>query len=268
MGEHRRVEQGMGKRPYMVIKMTEGGTMFDLTGKKALVTGSTQGIGFAVAKAYAEAGATVYVHGGTSMEKCRKAAEQIPGSIPVICNLTETDAAEKLYDATGDIDILVLNASMQYRTLWSDVPYDEFETQMKVNVFSSLALTQKYYPAMKEKGWGRIIMVGSVQQHRPNPAMPIYSASKAAQMSLVECIAKDVAPYGVTVNNISPGVIATPRNEKVLSDPEFYKTAMKKIPAAFPGMASDCTGAFLLLASDEGRYITGADIKIDGGMSL
>ena len=110
--------------------------------------------------------------------------------------------------------------------------------------------------------------VGSVQQHRPNPAMPIYSASKCAQMSLVECLSKDLAPTGVTVNNISPGVIATPRNDAVLSDPTFYEKVMQKIPMAIPGQAYDCVGAFLLLASEEGKYITGADIKIDGGMSL
>ena len=242
--------------------------MFELTGKKALITGSTQGIGLAVAKAFAEQGAKVIIHGATSEEKCLKASEQIPGSEIVVCDLGDTDAAEKMYEKTGDVDILVLNASMQFRTEWQNIPYEEFERQMKVNVYSSLALVQKYHVSMVKNGWGRIIMVGSVQQHRPNPAMPVYSASKAAQMSLVECLSKDLAPTGVTVNNISPGVIATPRNDAVLSDPEFYKNVMKKIPMAIPGMTDDCIGAFLLLASEEGKYITGADIKIDGGMSL
>ncbi len=242
--------------------------MFDLKGKKALITGSTQGIGLAVAKAFSDRGASVIIHGATSEEKCKKALIEAKGADYVVCNLADTDAADKIYEKTGDIDILVLNASIQFRTLWQDVPYDEFEKQMKVNVYSSLALTQKYQSAMVKNGWGRIIMVGSVQQHRPNPAMPIYSASKAAQMSLVECLSKDLAPTGVTVNNISPGVIATPRNDAVLSDPEFYKNVMKKIPMAIPGHTDDCIGAFLLLASDEGKYITGADIKIDGGMSL
>lgn len=242
--------------------------MFSLKGKKALITGSTQGIGLAVAKAFAEQGAEVIIHGATSEEKCKKALEAVGGTDYVVCNLADTDAAEKIYSKTGDVDILVLNASVQYRTIWQDVPYDEFEQQMKVNVFSSLALIQKYQGAMVKNGWGRIITVGSVQQHRPNPAMPIYSASKSAQMSLVECISKDLAPTGVTVNNISPGVIATPRNDAVLSDPVFYEKVMQKIPMAMPGQAYDCVGAFLLLASEEGKYITGSDIKIDGGMSL
>lgn len=242
--------------------------MFDLKGKKALITGSTQGIGLAVAKAFAAQGAKVIIHGATSAEKCKKAAEQISGAEYIVCDLGDTDAADKIYQKTGDVDILILNASIQFRTQWQDVPYDEFERQMKVNVYSSLALTQKYQSSMVKNGWGRIIMVGSVQQHRPNPAMPIYSASKAAQMSLVECLSKDLAPTGVTVNNISPGVIATPRNDAVLSDPDFYTNVMKKIPMAIPGQTNDCIGAFLLLASEEGKYITGADIKIDGGMSL
>ncbi len=242
--------------------------MFDLTGKKALITGSTQGIGFAVAKAFAECGVRVIVHGAASEEKCRRAADEIPGATWVIGNLAEDGIAEKIYAKTGDVDILVLNASVQYRTAWADVTYDEFEKQLKINVFSSLAMIQKYYPSMASNKWGRIITVGSVQQHRPNPAMPVYSASKSAQMSLVECISKDIAPTGVTINNISPGVIATPRNEEVLNNPTFYANVMKKIPMAIPGMSEDCTGAFILLASEEGKYITGADIKVDGGMSL
>ena len=242
--------------------------MFDLTGKKALVTGSTQGIGFAVAKALAERGAKVYVHGGTSIEKSRLASERIPNSEYLAVNLEDTDAADKIYEKTGDVDILVANASVQFRTAWENVPYDEFEKQMKINVFSTVSLIQKYSPKMRKNGWGRIVTVGSVQQHRPNPAMPIYSASKCAQMSLVECISKELAPFGITVNNVSPGVIATPRNEKVLADPETYDAVMKKIPMNFPAVAEDCVGAFLLLCSEEGRYITGSDIKVDGGMSL
>lgn len=93
---------------------------------------------------------------------------------------------------------------------------------------------QVYAPYMKEKGWGRIITVGSVQQYKPHVHMPIYAATKCAQMSLVQNLASQLAPYGITVNNMSPGVIATPRNSDALSDPEHSKAVYGKIPAAMP----------------------------------
>ena len=127
---------------------------------------------------------------------------------------------------------------------------------------------QKYVPAMKQKRFGRIITVGSVQQHKPHVQMPIYAATKCAQMSLVENLALQLAPFGITVNNLSPGVIATPRNEAALADPEYSKQVYSKIPAGFAGTPEDCAAAFLLLASNEGRYITGIDLSVDGGMHL
>ena len=127
---------------------------------------------------------------------------------------------------------------------------------------------QDYYPAMKEKGWGRVITVGSVQQTKPHPDMAVYAATKCAVMSLVRNVAKQVAPYGVTVNNLSPGVIATPRNDAALSDPVYAEKVLAGIPMHFAGEPSDMAGAALLLASDAGRYITGIDLVVDGGMGL
>ena len=127
---------------------------------------------------------------------------------------------------------------------------------------------QAYYPAMKEKGFGRIITVGSVQQSRPHPDMAVYAATKCAVMSLVHNVAKQTAPFGVTVNNLSPGVIATPRNEAALADVEYSKKVLAGIPAGRAGEASECAGAALLLASPAASYITGVDLVVDGGMSL
>ena len=242
--------------------------MFDLTGKKALVTGATQGIGFAAAKVLSEHGATVYVNGASSAEKCRNAADKIPGSIPVLCDLARDDRAEVLYDLTGDVDILILNASVQYRHEWQTLPPEEFEKQVKVNFESSFFLIQKYAPGMIQKHFGRIITVGSVQQYKPHVQMPIYAATKCAQMSLVENFALQLAPHGITVNNLAPGVIATPRNDAALADPEYSKIVYSKIPSGYAGTPEDCAAAFLLLASEEGRYINGIDLVVDGGMHL
>lgn len=242
--------------------------MFDLTGKKALVTGATQGIGFAVAEGLSKQGAKVYVNGASSLEKCRAACAKIPNSVPVWANLADENAADKIYEITGDVDILVLNASVQYRKAWNEITDEEFDVQVAVNFKSSLKLIQKYAAAMKENKWGRVVTVGSVQQYKPHRDMAVYAATKAAQMNMVKNLAKQLAPYGITVNNLAPGVIATPRNADALADEAYSKQVYAGIPCGYAGDAADCVGGALLLCSDEGRYITGTDLIIDGGMHL
>lgn len=242
--------------------------MFDLKGKTALVTGSTQGIGFAIARCLADYGAKVFVHGANNMEKCEKASMQIPGSLPVCADLSEKDSAEKLYMATGDVDIVIANASVQFRTPWDEIGEEELEKQLQVNLKSTLKLFQLYGKKMKENRWGRLITVGSVQQYKPHKDMAVYAATKAAQMNLVTNLAKQLAPFGITVNNLAPGVIATPRNEAALSDAEYAKKVYAGIPMGYAGTAEDMAGAALLLCSDAGRYITGIDLVVDGGMKL
>ncbi|MBQ8510055.1 MAG: SDR family oxidoreductase [Clostridia bacterium] len=248
--------------------------MFDLTNKRALVTGSTQGIGYAIAACLASQGADVIVHGSSSYEKCANAAARISaagaeGKLGIaVADLSKPDGAEKLYEAVGDVDILVLNASIQYRKKWNEITPEEMEIQFQTNFKSSLRLIQLCEPHMEKNGWGRIVTVGSVQQYKPHRDMAVYASSKAAQMNLVTNLAKQLAPLGITINNLSPGVIATPRNEAALSDPDYNKQVMAGIPAGFAGTAEDCAGAALLLCSDEGRYITGIDLTVDGGMKL
>lgn len=243
--------------------------LFDLRGKKALITGSTQGIGLSIAKVLYENGAEVWVNGATSEEKCRLAATSIGEGARYIClDLSADDVADRMYDATGDIDILVNCASIQIRKAWNEVTIEEFTLQMNTNFRAVLLLSQIYYPYMKKQGWGRILCVGSVQQYKPNKDMIVYAASKEAQMNMVKNLAKQMAPYGITVNNLSPGVILTPRNEKVLSDPIYAHKVIQEIPMGFAGMPEDCAGAALLLCSDAGRYISGTDLSVDGGMKL
>ncbi|MDD3767019.1 MAG: SDR family NAD(P)-dependent oxidoreductase [Eubacteriales bacterium] len=242
--------------------------MFSLKGKTALVTGSTQGIGKEIARCFAEHGAKVYVHGSSSIEKCQRAADEIGAAAVAVANLLQDGCADKLYRQTGGVDILVLNASVQYRVPWHEITSAEFDEQMKANVKSNFELIQKYVPHMQTQKWGKIVTVGSVQQYRPHKDMAIYAATKAAQMSLVTNLAKQLAPDGITVNNIAPGVIATPRNEEVLSDVEYREKVLNAIPLGVEGDSADCAGAALLLCSDAGRYITGIDLIVDGGMHL
>ena len=240
--------------------------MFNLSGKKALVTGSTQGIGLEIARVLAKAGATVFVH-GRSMEKCAAAAKAV-GGVPVVADLCNADCAETLYKQTGEIDILVQNASLQLRDDIMNVPDEDFDAQYHVNLRSTLRLVQTYLPHMKQQGWGRIVAVGSINQYKQNTSLALYATSKSAQFNLVQSLARDYSRYGITVNGLAPGVIATPRNEDVLADKEKADAILKQIPAKRLGRAEDIAPACLLLCSEEGGYITGTDLIVDGGMHL
>lgn len=242
--------------------------MFDLTGKKALVTGSTQGIGFAIAQTLAEYGAIVYVNGATGVEKCRAASKRIKNSVPVLADLSDSSGVDMLYAQSGDVDILVLNASVQQKNDWQTVTAEEFDRQMICNVRNSFLLIQKYAPYMKQREWGRILTIGSINQYKQHPELVAYAASKSAQFNIVQNMARQLAPFGVTVNNLSPGVIETPRNKMALSDEEYKRRVETGIPCGHTGRAQDCGGAALLLCSDAGRYITGIDLIVDGGMHL
>jgi NAD(P)-dependent dehydrogenase (short-subunit alcohol dehydrogenase family) len=236
--------------------------------KSVLITGSTQGIGKALAVAFVKEGYQVCVHCSKDLEKAERVRGEIGAHQAVVCDLSNMDEVNELYQKTGAVDCLILNASVQYKELWQDITDDTFDKQFDVNVRSTLKLIQAYYPAMKEKGFGRIVTIGSVNQYRNHPELSLYSATKCAVMKLVQVIAKQVAPFGVTVNNVAPGAIATPRNESVYNDDEQRKAVEAVIPMGRFGTPEDCVGAVLMLCSEQGAYITGTDIVIDGGMRL
>jgi len=242
--------------------------MADFKGKKVLITGSTQCIGLEIARQFSDRGAVVYINGAVSEEKINNVVGSIPNSRPALCDLSKTDCDETLYNITGDIDILILNASIQFRKAWDEISDEEFDRQIAVNFKSSLKLIQKYVPYMKMQKWGRVVTVGSVQQAKPHKDMLVYAATKAAQHNMVMNLAKQLAPFNITVNNVAPGVIETPRNTEALADEEYAKMVLAGIPCGHTGEAKDCAGIMLLLCSDEGKYITGENIFIDGGMKL
>lgn len=241
--------------------------MFDLSGKKALITGGTQGIGFGIAKCLSEFGAKVFLN-GSNQQKAENAATKIPGAVPAVCDLSLPDCAKILYKTTGDVDILILNASIQYRTPWDKITDEEFDKQTEINFKAPLKLIQQYAPYMQKQCWGRIVTIGSVQEKKPHKDMLIYAALKSAQSNMATNLAKQLAPFGITVNNVAPGVIETPRNFEALSDKAYEKQVMAGIPCGYAGDPVDCAAQVLLLCSDEGRYITGETIFIDGGMKL
>ena len=245
-----------------------GEKMFDLKGKTALVTGSSQGIGKEIAKTLADAGAKVFVHGQKFSEKLNSAAKYVGTDSVAAADLFESGVADKLFSQTGGVDILVLNASIQIKKPWNEFTEEEFDRHISCNLKSSYFIIKRYIEHMKEKGWGRIVTIGSTNQYNNHPELSIYGVTKAAQMKLVQNIAPYIAPYGITINNIAPGAIETPRNDEALSDKEFRAKVIGAIPAGYIGAANDMNGAALLLCSDEGRYITGSEIIADGGMHL
>ena len=236
--------------------------------KRVLITGSTQGIGKTLATAFVKAGYQVCVHCSKDLEKAERIRDEIGAHQAVVCDLSNMDEVNGLYTKTGAVDCLILNASVQYKELWTEITDETFDRQFNVNVKSTLKLMQAYYPAMKENGFGRIVTIGSVNQYRRHAELSLYSATKCAVMKMVENIAKQAAPYGVTVNNIAPGAIATPRNESVYNNDEQRKAVEACIPMGRFGMPEEVVGAVLMLCSEQGAYITGTDIIIDGGMRL
>lgn len=240
--------------------------------KRALITGSSRGIGRALAKALAHDGYEVIIHCSKKSEKADSTKAEIEaagGRASILCaDLSDLNATEKLCAEMGDIDVLILNASIQYRKPWIEIGLDECYTQLNCNFVSSLKLIQAAAPHMKEKGWGRVITIGSVQEAKPHPDMLVYSASKAAQTNMMRSLALQLAGFGITVNNVAPGVINTDRNKDALSDPDYAKKVTDSIPAAFYGEPEDCVGTVRLLVSDAGRYITGQSIYVDGGKSV
>lgn len=235
---------------------------------KILVTGSTQGIGKAIAAAFVKEGDEVFVHCSKDKEKAERIRKEIGATGAVIADLSDMREVRNLYKKTGAVDCLILNASVQYKQQWQEITEEAIDRQFSVNVKSTLLLMQAYYPAMKENGFGRIITIGSVNQNRCHPELSLYSATKCAVMRLVKNIAKEAAPFGVTVNNVSPGAIDTPRNADVYNNSDLRRKVESAIPMGRFGTPEDCAGVVLFLCGKDGGYITGADIAVDGGMSL
>lgn len=250
--------------------------LFNLKGRTALVTGSSRGIGRAIALELARAGADLLVHGTRPGESLDSAAAEIGATgskaVALTGDLGDAGETEQLIRAcretAGAPDIVVLNASVQsYMPLEAFAP-GEFEREFAVNVRSAFQLVRAFLPEMKAKGWGRLLSIGSVNQWMPSPRLPVYAATKAALANFMLGCARAYAGHGITANNIAPGVIVTGRNREALADAAFRARALEGIPAGRFGTPGDCAGLALLLCSDAGAYITGTDIAVDGGMRL
>ena len=246
---------------------------FRLAGRTALVTGARREIGRAIALGLAGAGARLAVHHADTPEERDDAAavvreiEALGGQARAFGQDFVRDDAGRLLAATvGDwaaVDILVLNASIELPEDFSGISREHFDRQIAVNLRSAMELLQALVPPMAARGWGRVVTIGSVQQERPHPAMFVYAATKAAQRNWTLSLARQFGGQGVTVNNLAPGAILTARNRAQMA--VEADALLQRIPAGRLGRPEDLVGAALLLCSDAGSYINGANLFVDGG---
>lgn len=249
---------------------------FRLSGRTALVTGARREIGRAIALTLAAAGARVAVHHAGTAEEARDADSVVAdirgggGQADAFGQDFALDDAgttlARAVTAWAPIDILVLNASIELPEDYRTISREHFDRQIAVNLRTTLELLQDLVPPMAERGWGRVLTIGSVQQIRPHPAMLVYAGTKAAQQNWTMNLARQFGGQGVTVNNLAPGAILTARNRTQMASEAAG--LVERIPAGRLGRPDDLVGAALLLCSEAGTYINGANLFVDGGRNI
>jgi gluconate 5-dehydrogenase len=245
--------------------------LFDLKGRRALVTGSSQGIGLALAQGLAGAGAELVLN-GRDAEKLANAAAQFDGTVHVLpFDVTDHqashDAIDKFEADTGAIDILVNNAGMQFRTPLEDFPADAFERLLRTNVSSVFNVGQAVARHMIKRGAGKIINIASVQTALARPSIAPYTATKGAVGNLTKGMATDWAKYGLQCNAIAPGYFDTPLNAALVADADFSAWLEKRTPAGRWGRVEELVGACIFLASDASSFVNGHVLYVDGGIT-
>jgi gluconate 5-dehydrogenase len=248
--------------------------MFDLTGKRALITGSSQGIGFALARGLAGAGAEIVLN-GRDQSKLNTAAEILQGDGAKVHHLTfdVTDhkavrAAVDGFEAKiGSIDILINNAGMQHRSELHNFPADAFERLLQTNVASVFHVGQAVARHMIDRKQGKIINIASVQTALARPGIAPYTATKGAVGNLTKGMATDWAQYGINCNAIAPGYFDTPLNAALVADDEFSAWLAKRTPAGRWGEVQELVGAAVFLSSAASTFVNGHTLYVDGGIT-
>lgn len=251
-------------------EMRVGLHLFDLTGRRALITGSSQGIGFALAQGLAAAGAKVVLN-GRDTTKLAEAAAKIAGAETLAFDATDHDAVRAAVDRfeaeQGAIDILVNNAGMQHRTPLEDFPADAFERLLQTNIASVFHVGQAVARHMIARGRGKIINIASVQTALARPGIAPYTATKGAVGNLTKGMATDWAKHGLNCNAIAPGYFDTPLNAALVADPAFSAWLEKRTPAGRWGNVEELQGACIFLASDGASFVNGHILYVDGGIT-
>ncbi len=248
--------------------------LFSLVGKRALVTGSSQGIGFALARGLAEAGAEIVLN-GRDTTKLQAAAEALSAEGATVLSLafdaTDHEGVRAAIDGFeaehGAIDILVNNAGMQHRTALEDFPADAFDKLLQTNIASVFHVGQAAARHMIGRGAGKIINIASVQTALARPGIAPYTATKGAVGNLTKGMATDWAKHGLQCNAIAPGYFDTPLNAALVADPEFSAWLEKRTPAGRWGNVEELVGACVFLASAASSFVNGHTLFVDGGIT-
>jgi 3-oxoacyl-[acyl-carrier protein] reductase len=244
--------------------------MFDLTGKGALVTGATGGIGGAIAKALHAQGATVAIS-GTKAEKLDSLASELGSRVFTLpCDLRDRKAVAKLAEDSdktlGQTDILVNNAGITHDNLFMRMKDEEWDDVIAVNLTSVFVLTRGILRNMMRRRYGRIVNIASISGVLGNPGQPNYAASKAGLVGMTKSLAREVSSRGITANCIAPGFIKTPMTDALT--PKQVEAIAAAIPAQTFGKPEDVAATVAFLASDEAAYITGETVHVNGGMVM
>lgn len=246
---------------------------FDLTGRVALVTGGSKGLGAAMARALSVAGADVVIVARREEELASALPAILDGSAArgayVVADLSRrevlVDLVEKATALFGHVDILVNNAGINRLSAIGDIADTDWDELIAVNLTAPMALSRALCGPMKSRGWGRIIHVSSVFGVVSRSERDAYSATKAGLIGLTRAMALDLAPYGVTVNALLPGPFETPLTAELHPDPEARRWFTDRVPLGRWGQPEELSGPLLLLASDAGSYMTGTSLIVDGG---
>ena len=244
--------------------------MFDLTGKTALVTGASGGIGAAIARALHGQGASVGLS-GTRVAPLEELAGDLGGRAHVLpCDLSDREAVEALpkqaAEAMGVVDILVNNAGITRDNLFMRMSDEDWDAVLNVNLTSTMRLCRGVVRGMMKARWGRIVNISSVVGATGNPGQANYSASKAGMVGLSKSLAYEVASRGITVNCVAPGFITTAMTDKLTEDQKAG--ILGQVPAGRMGEAGEIAAAVAYLASPEAAYVTGATLHVNGGMAM
>jgi gluconate 5-dehydrogenase len=246
--------------------------LFDISGRTALVTGSSRGIGLALARGLAEAGCTVVLN-GRDRERLERAAAELPGDRVHTAVFDVTDGASvragiaDVEERVGPLDILVNNAGMQLRAPLLEFTDTDWHRILDTNLTSAFLVGREAARGMTERGHGKIVNICSLQSEVVRPGIAPYAATKGALKMLTKGMCADWGPYGVQVNGLGPGYIETELTQPLVRDEEFSAWVRRRTPAGRWGRTEDLVGGVLFLASPAADFVSGQVLYVDGGMT-